>query len=204
MVIAPTARWTNKQFPKLLGKGSDGLFLELARDVNAGNKGACASTLTGKEPRQFIAGVLPNKLSRYNAPSRSESIKHVVQASGIASGKGKASILLLLDDPSHLQAAVHAVAGAFPLFSERTGPKSSRRIQILVMDCDSNVLEVDPVTRSVAEYTRDSAALVDTPPCELHPAEFARRAKEMLSEIPGVKIKDDCWQGADESRSSWN
>jgi probable aminopeptidase NPEPL1 len=100
MVVAPAAVHGKHKLPPLLGKKNDELLAELARELKPGDLGSVGTTLTGREPRTLAVAVLPDLLSRYNAPSRAECVRRVVGQ--VARGKGKLGIILVLDDPEHL------------------------------------------------------------------------------------------------------
>jgi len=188
LVVATANTFTKKRMPKLLGKRNDELMLDLAKDVIVGDLGGVATTLTGKEPRQIAVGALPNQISRYNAPSRASSVRRVV--AGVASGKGKLGIILVVEDPCHLSAQINAIGQAFPQFNAKTSKSSPRRVQIFAVDSKGAPVELPGAALVLMAMTRDSAELVDTPPAELNPGSFAARAKTMLAGLKGVKVKE--------------
>lgn len=187
-MVAPQKAFGGKKPLRLLGARLDRILRDVASDAPAGDLGSSASTLVGKDPRRLAAGVLPNKLSRYNSPARADSIRRVV--GGVDFGtKGKAGIVLVLDDPSHATAALNAVGRAFPQFSGKSGKASTLKVQVLVVDAAGKQLEVDDLSLSIMSCARDSAELVDTPPTDLNPAEFERRARAMLKGLEHVKVR---------------
>ena len=49
------------------------LVAELLKDLSPGLGGAAAGTLCSEAPRRVAVGVLPNEVSRHNAPARAEA-----------------------------------------------------------------------------------------------------------------------------------
>lgn len=188
MVVAPKKAFSTRSFPKILGKRLDALFVELAKDAPPGDQGASATTLSQKEPRRLAVGVLPDDVSRHNTPTRAYAIHNVVSGADLGS-KGKAGIVVLLDDANHVCAALNAIGRAFPQYSAKSGKGSTLRVQVFFMTTSGEPLEVDAKSAVVLKAARDSAELVDTPPTDLNPAAFAERAKELL-EGTGVTITE--------------
>ncbi len=189
VVLAPSGVLTKASFPKqLLDKRTTDLLLELATDVQAGRRGAMGSTLVrAGELRWLHAGVLPEKLSRYNSPARADSIRHVLAPANLGKA-GKVAILLVLDDRDHVLAAVNAIGRALPLFTAKHKPPKIK-IQIAAVDRKGKAIPIDDEVRTTVECSRESAELVDTPPSDLGPATFATRAREMLAETKRVKVE---------------
>ncbi|NVB42358.1 leucyl aminopeptidase family protein [Pseudenhygromyxa sp. WMMC2535] len=190
MVVAPQRVFTKNRLPSLLGKKNDELVLELAKDVKPGDLGSAGTTLTGREPRQLAIGMLPNDVSRANSPTRAESVRRVIAASGVAKGKGKLAIVLVVDDEAHVLAQTVAIGRCFPQFSGKSKAPGSRRVQILAVDAKGKPVKAPALTHAMLAASRDSAELVDTPPSELHPESFAARARAMLEDIAGVEIEE--------------
>lgn len=188
VVVAPKRNFSSKRYPKLLGKRLDTLALDLAKEIGAGDLGGSGSTLTRAEPKTLAIGVLPNTVSRHNAPSRAEAIRRVVAATAV--GRGKSAIILMLDDPSHVVAAVNAVGRALPSYSAKTRQGASGRAQIFCVDGAGKEIEIPQVARDTMAAARDMAALVDTPPSELNPEAYSQIAREMLAELEGVKVTE--------------
>jgi probable aminopeptidase NPEPL1 len=188
MVVAPAAVHAKHKLPPLLGKKNDELLAELARELKPGDLGSAATTLSGREPRTLAVGVLPDTLSRYNAPSRAECVRRVVGQ--VARGKGKLGIILVLDDPEHLLPQVIAIGRCFPQFSGKSQAPEARRVQIFAVDREGRPIK--PPARALATIAavRDSAELVDMPPTDLNPDEFSRRIRAMLEPLAGVTIEE--------------
>ncbi|MFO0636167.1 MAG: M17 family metallopeptidase [Nannocystaceae bacterium] len=179
VVVAPKARF-GRPLPKgLLDRRRAGLLAALVAQTKPGDRGALASTLAD-EPVWLSAAVLPDRLSRYNSPARADSIRFALESVKWGS-KGKALVVLLLDDPAHLLAAANAVARALPALDARREP-AGVKIQLAAFGPDGKQLVPDARVRATVEHARAAARLVDTPPSELHPRALAEAARAVLGD----------------------
>ncbi|MEZ4403671.1 MAG: leucyl aminopeptidase family protein [Kofleriaceae bacterium] len=176
VVVAPAARLA-KLPPKLLDRKRVDLLRELGKQTPPGGRGALGSTLAG-QPTWLHLAVLPDTVSRYNAPSRADSIRFVLEQVRWG-GKGKALVVLLLDDAAHFLPAANAVARAVPGYSARADA-SKVKLQIAAFGPDGAALVADARVRATVRAAREAAVLVDTPPSELHPTAFAVHARAAL------------------------
>ncbi len=199
LIVAPAATFTADNLPQVLANELHALTLELARETKPGDLGATATTLTGTaEPRRLVVGVLPDGGSRYNSPTRAESIRRVTAAASLDAGLAglpagsptKAAVLLVLADPAHALAAVNAVARALPQFLAKSAPAPAFEVQILAVDPAGKTLAIGPEALATAHATRVAASLVDTPPSELYPELLAARAREELAGLANVEIRE--------------
>ena len=199
VIVAPASRLakpkgkprpgaTSKLPPRLLDRRCNALLTELVAQTKPGDRGALNSTLA-EDPTWLHVGVLPDRLSRYNAPSRADSIRHVLESMRWGS-KGKALVVLLLDDASHFLAAANAVARALPPYSAR-GDASAVKVQIVAFGPDGQQLVPDLRVRKTIAASRDAAMLVDTPPSELHPTALSEKARASLGDIEIREIIGD-------------
>ncbi len=187
LLVAPAGYYDAKSTPRLLGRRLDALVKSLASDLTPGPRGAVASTLGAEGLRWLHVVSLPNTLSRYNSPTRADSIRHCISQTTLGS-KGKVAVILVLDDPSHALAAANAVNRALPAYTVKS--KGGRlRVQIMTVDRKGAELPVDKDVQRTVQFARESAVLVDTPPTELDPAEFATRAQAALEKLDGVTIE---------------
>ncbi len=197
VVVAPAGTFKRKadkaKLSKALGKRMADYAVALAAEASPGRRGASASSLfkppgsKANAPARITVGVLPDELSRYNSPSRADSIRHVL--SGVNLGSGKVGVLLVLDDAAHLLAASNAVGRALPQFTRKSKP-SKAKVQLAAMTVAGDELEIDAHIQMLIECARDSAELVDTPPTDLNPENYGTRAKAILSAIKGVKVTE--------------
>ncbi len=189
LVLAPSSAITGKKRAKLFGKRTDDVLEAMAKEAPRGGMGAVFSTLHSKDPGRLSVGVLPNKVSRHGCPARGESIRRCVEKASLGS-RGRAGVVLVLDDASHVTAAINAVGRALPQYSGRSGKPSSLKVQVFCVDSTGAPIEIEERSLAIVSAARDSAELVDTPPTELNPKEYARRVKEMLKPVAGVTIKE--------------
>ncbi len=190
LVVAPASVFASDTFPVLLPAPAQTLLLELAREQKPGDLGAVTSTLTGTaEPRKLFAGVLPDHGSRYNSPARAESVRRVVAGADLGS-TGKAGIVLVLADPAHLLPAINAVGRALPIYTSKSAPASTLAIQILAVDLAGQPLAIAAEVEATMHATRVAAGLVDTPPTDLDPEAFAARAREELTGLARVELRE--------------
>ncbi|HFE45064.1 MAG TPA: leucyl aminopeptidase family protein [Nannocystis exedens] len=189
VIVAAASVFEEDALPALLSPSIQDLIVELATLAKPGHLGGGANSLTGGHPGRVFVGVLPETLSRYNSPSRADSIRRVIPAGALRSHK-KAAIILVLDDPSHYTAAANAVGRAFPEYSAKSGPKSDLRVTIVAVDREGTAIKATPRVKETVASTRAVARLVDMPPCELDPAGFAKEARSLLTGIKGVRIKE--------------
>jgi probable aminopeptidase NPEPL1 len=186
-VIGSASAFDKRRFPKLLGKKFDALAVELAKTVDAGDMGGAATTLSGGEPGLLAVGVLPDTVSRYNAPSRGECVRKVIGALKLA--KGKLAVVLILDDPAHLLPQAIALGRCFPLYSAKSGEQKPRKIVLLPVDRAGKPIKPPSTAAFDIEVVRECAELVDTPPSELDPEHFAARARAALEGLD-VEIEE--------------
>lgn len=192
LVVTPAARFEKDALPRLFGAKIQRLLNDLATDAKPGDMGASASSLTGGTPRRVVAGVLPNRFSRYNSSARPEAIYKVVSSAGLAR-ETRASIILVLDGEEQMIAALNAIGRAFPLYTAKTEdqkePKETR-IQILALDQNGKPIRVSSVAKETMAVAREVAALVDTPPTDMNPEALAEAAKALLGGLAHVEIEE--------------
>jgi probable aminopeptidase NPEPL1 len=179
VVVAPARRLAKGGLPpKLLDRRTQAVLAELVKLTKPGDRGALGSTLGGGGSTWLHAAVLPDRLSRYNSPARADSIRHALDSLRWG-GKGKAVVVLLLDDPDHLLAAANAVSRALPPYSMRSDAPALE-IKIAAFGPDGERLTVSQVVRNTIDRAREAAMLVDTPPSELDPKALAQQARGVI------------------------
>jgi probable aminopeptidase NPEPL1 len=181
VVVAPARAFARKKLPRLLDARRTKLVLELAREVQPGERGALGSTLAGT-PRWLHIAVLPDRLSRYNSASRADSIRHVLaqlRTGRVRGERNRVAILLVLDEPGHLLAAANAVSRAFPRLTLRS-EKTPTKVVVAAVDARGKAVAPNEVVTTTIDCARDSAELVDLPPSELDPAALSSRARALL------------------------
>ncbi len=185
LIVAPQSVLEKGEFLDQLPEELMRLSVDLVTDLKPGDMGAAAGTLTGSQPRKLAVGMLPDKLSRYNAPSRAGAISNVV-AQSRTGRTGAAAILLVLDDAEHYPAAAAAIARTLPLYSSKSGKAEKASLKILAIDADEKPIKASAVVKARLEMARQVARLVDMPAAELNPASFQKEAWKMVRGLEGV------------------
>jgi probable aminopeptidase NPEPL1 len=188
LLIVGTARaFEDGAFLEALPEDLMRLALDLASDTRPGDLGLAAGTLTQGAPRKLAIGVLPDGVSRHNSPARAESIRRVVAQSRTGT-KGKAAILLVLDDAEHYPAAACAIARALPLYSAKSGKRTTQpKLAVMAIGPDDKSLGATPALQATVLYQREAARLVDMPPTELNPKAMQAEAWRLTRGLEGVR-----------------
>lgn len=189
VVIAAASVFKEDALPALLDPAVHDVVVKLGAIAKPGTLGGSANSLTNADPGRVFVGVLPDTLSRYNSPTRSDSIRRVIPAGDLGSCQ-KATIILILDDPSHYTAAANAVGRAFPEYTAKSGEASALKVTIVAVDREGAPIKATPGVKSTVAATRSVARLVDMPPTDLDPASYAKEARAFLGGLKGVRIKE--------------
>lgn len=158
----------------------------LADDLSPGAMGASASTLTGAKPKRLTVAVLPDEVSRHNAPSRAEAMRRACsQLTG-----GKSAVLFLLDEEAHLLPAWNALSRTLGLTNYATGASKPKVIKVAAVDGDGAPLSIPKRVVEVGESTALAASWVDRAPTEFAPEAFAKEARRCLAGLPNVTLRE--------------
>jgi len=188
-VIAPRSRFGKPEMRRSLPAPLAQWIELLARDASPGDLGTMVSTLTKSRPKRVSIGVLPNEVARHDSPARAEMIRRLVTQAGL-SAEGTHGVLVWLDDASHALAAANAVHRALPSFHRKTRKETASEVRLLLVDAKGEPIDLGVGDRAVCDGTRAMAELVDMPPSDLHPAEFAKRARKFLGANPRVRVRE--------------
>ena len=188
LVVGSPGVFERRKLSRILPGGPLDTLAELAKDVSPGLLGSSAGSLTGDTPRRAIAGLLPEKVSRHNSPSRAESVRRLVAGAGLGASEASDGVLLVLDDAAHVTAAVNAVGRAFPLYSVKSGNSKPGKVTIGAVTKGGKDVAIPVDAKRTLEAGREAARLVDTPPTEMDPAAMVREAKKLLRGIKNVKV----------------
>ncbi len=188
-VIAPAL--TLARPPKIFDTRLQPIFKILGKDARPGNMGSVVSSITDLKagPHQLIIAALPNQVSRYNCPARSECVHRLLSQAKLESHK-KAGVLLILDDTDHLLPVLNKLARTFPLLSLKSGKQSSGSVQVLAMDKKGKVLPIPSRAKLTLDCSREAARLVDTPPTDMNPEALAKDARKLLRGIKNVRVSE--------------
>ena len=190
MVVAPGAYFQRRGTLPFLAADHRRLVTALAADTPAGMYGNAASTLTGQsQPHRLIVGVLPDRVSRYNAPSRPAAVQRVIQNVSLPRDK-RSALILVLDKAEHQTAVLNAVGRAFPIFSAKSEEQPQGRLHIAAVLKSGDSVRIDAKARDTAATAREVAALVDAPPTDMNPEALAGRAKTLLKGLKRVRTRE--------------
>jgi len=187
LVLAPKAGF--QSLPRSLGRDLIVEIGELARANDVGRSAGLAETLSSTELSRVLVGVLPDRLSRYNSPTRAHAIGEVVAKASPSRFK-KLLVLALVDRPEHAVPALNAVARRFPLFSRKSKKRKAASQLSLLAYNGSKPIAIDASAKELLAATREAAKLVDMPAAELDTRAFAREAKKLLSKHKSLKVQE--------------
>lgn len=140
----------------------------MLRELDPDDWGASAHTFAGG--RKVVLGLLPERCSRHNSPSRAWAIPALARQAG---GNKDAAIVLALDGPELALASIMAVARAFPRFSAKSGAVTGRALRVMAL-CGGPL--DSPAFQPAIDAVRLAGELADTPCAELNTDIFADRA----------------------------
>ncbi|MCA8943019.1 MAG: leucyl aminopeptidase family protein [Planctomycetes bacterium] len=188
LVVAASSVFQSKKLPKVFEPEVQALLARLGKKVEPGDRGAVGSTLTLAKPETLKIGVLPGSGSRHNSPMRADAIWNVVASSGIAKAK-RGGIVLVVENADHALAACNAIARGTPLYSRKKKPTDGA-LRICVIDKRGKPVRIGNDVKETVNTSRAIAAMVDTPPTDLNPEEYAKQAKALLRGIPNVTVRE--------------
>jgi probable aminopeptidase NPEPL1 len=168
----------------------------VVEDTKPGDNGNAGATY-GPEgaPRRLVVAALPDKVSRHNSPTRSESLKNCMDHARL---DGKASaVVVCVDDPSHYAGVAIAVARALPVFSRKSkgeekgkkAKKGAARCAVVVCSRDGKPIAPPADVALVTETIRFVSRLIDTPPDQMRTAHFEDEARKAAKGLKGVKVR---------------
>src|SRR5690606_3440666 len=170
------------------GERHRALVAELLEGAQPGGFGRLRSTLTGLAPRRVSVAVLPDRPSRHACPARGHAIADCAGKLELEPGRATA-LVLCLDGPEQVVAAVNAVARSFPLYGRQSERKAGPRLTVAAIDRRGEPLPIPAAARATAEATRWIARLVDTPTADLTAADFVNEARAGLRGLQGVRVR---------------
>jgi probable aminopeptidase NPEPL1 len=163
-----------------------------AEDAKPGDNGGVAGTYgPDGAPRKLVVGALPEKVSRHNAPSRSEAVRHCLEQARVQGQRS--AVVICVDDPAHYGAVAIAAARALPVFSAQSkkddGKKKAARCAVVVCGRDGKPIAPPDDAALLAESVRFVSRLIDMPPDEMRTADFEREARAAAKGVRGVKVR---------------
>ncbi len=153
----------------------------------------------GAGPSKIVVGLLPERVSRHNAPARTEAVAAAAAAADLF-GQPTA-VIAALDDPAHALPVARATLRGAPLYTRQTVVEGKRRVtkkparlSFLALDAQGKTVPIDLAGRALLERTRWAARLVDMPTSELTTAAFekaVRKASQGLAHVKVTSIRGD-------------
>ncbi len=193
VVLAPKSALDEGYHRTALGADWAAALDRPIEDTKPGDLGkACSTYGPGAAPRRLVACVLPDEVSRHNAPCRSEAILKCLPTAG-AAGK-KAALVVCLDSEDHLLGAAVAIARSFPIFSDRAtkegkGGEDAKKGRLMVVFtlADGTPVRVGKTVKETVAAVQLVSVLVDTPAQEMDTAGFEKAARAAVKGVKGVR-----------------
>ena len=185
--IAPSKHFNQGKYKKIIDGNWWSQLKEPLRDISGGLMGKTLETWTGtKDISRIFLGILPEKVSRNNSPTRKESIYKVSQ--GI-NQVNKSTVILVLDKEEHFRAATAAIARRVGIFSMK---KDHQEPTIHIFAFLKNGTRIIPnkSVKAIAKSVPFACMLVDTPPTDMNPNRFVQEVKKALRGKATIKIKE--------------
>jgi probable aminopeptidase NPEPL1 len=189
LVLAPGARvkggWLGRAFPDAPWRGA---LERAAASAEPGRVGKAISTL-GPDggPERIVLALLPDSVSRHNAPARSEAARALAATADLSSGPSL--VVACAERGEHAAPLAHAVAKILPLFHRATGMRTDPpAVSFVALDLRGKPISLSALAKATAERIRWAAALVDAPPAEVDAAGFEAAARRAARGIPHLKV----------------
>lgn len=173
---------------KIIGKPTAKLFASALKKPSVGTSGLTLKTMTGqKAPEEVWITLLPKKVSRHNSETQKENI---YQATSGLKSKGKKSVVLILDDDTHFEAAVGALARHEQRIDYTSKKSAVGKVGILALNAKADIIKPSSKVKSLIDSVAWACALLDEIPEDLNPANYAKKIKEEFKGHKQVKIKE--------------
>ncbi len=144
----------------------------------------------GDGPERIVIGLLPDRVSRHNAPARPESAATAAMA--VDPTAQPTAVLACVEENEHALAVARAVVRAAPLYSRRTngerGKPKKQRLAFLALDAKGKPVKLSVGDKAILEQARFAAMLVDMPTAELTTAAFEKLVRKAARGIPHLKV----------------
>jgi probable aminopeptidase NPEPL1 len=186
-MIGSLKAFQNKLHEKILPSEVAALFQEALKSPRLGRMPINLQTLTGlTSPHKVVMGILPEKVAKDNSPTRREWFFQQLDA---VESEEHSLVVLYLDRPEQYGSVATAVARRLRIVNRRKNAKP-RTIQVIALDLKGQVIEANDQVRSLSEQVAWACQVVDMPPNELTPDEFAHEIKGKFKGITTVTYKD--------------
>jgi probable aminopeptidase NPEPL1 len=163
-------------------------------DKEAGPNGKTFTFVNpGEGPDRIVVTLLPDRVSRHNAPSRADAAMAAARSAELAGLH--AAVVACVEAPEHAPALALAVARALPLFDRKTngtakGGKRRKKghLAFLALDENGAPVSLSRTDKAEIEAARWAASLVDTPTADLTTADFERAVRKAARGIEHLRI----------------
>ncbi|NRA66625.1 MAG: leucyl aminopeptidase family protein [Pseudobacteriovorax sp.] len=174
-------------YKKVLDKNFYQTIAPELKDIKAGLTGTKVNTYTNDKKIRTISFVaIPDSVSR----SASETKKHIYfKHSGELATKDNLTVILILDNPDHYEAAATALARHQKLYSRKEGAKE-KTVHIIAFDKKGVVIPASPQVIAASNSVSIACKLVDMPPQELNPKAFTAEVKSLFRDNTSVKVSE--------------
>ena len=188
LIILGNASWfRGAHHEKLLPPQVPELFREALKNGKFGHTPTALSSLTGlTAPSKVVLGILPEKVAKDNSPTRREWIYQLLEA---IESEEHATIIVCLDKPEHIPAAVSAAARRLRLVNYRKVAKT-RNITFGALAPDGHFHPIEAHVKTLAEQVAWTCRMVDTAPNHLTSSVFSKEIQSLFKDVSGVSTKE--------------
>ena len=186
--VAPESAFKKGLYKKVLDESLWETVGPELKKAAAGLTGKSLETFTlDKNIRSVSYGVLPNKVSRGNSPTRKEWIfKHTASAEK----KDNSAVIVVLDKPEHYMAAASAIARRERLYNLKSGKPSKKVINVLALDTKGEVISADKQVEAAASGVAWACKIVDSAPSDMNPKTFSSEIKSLFKGNQSITAKE--------------
>lgn len=158
-----------------------------AADTAAGSNGKfVAAQNPDAGPRRLMLGVLPDTVTRHNAPARSVAADGLLQSAEL--GTGKTAVILCLEEKEHALPLARAVGRMLPEYSRATEKGGRSVVRVAAVSAEGRASAIAAADQEVVHRARWAARLVDMPAAEMHTPDFVRETRKAARGIAHLKI----------------
>lgn len=196
VVLAPEKFFKGKEgLLKFVPEEIHAILKNGSSDFKAGETGKVFSTLTSHSSLKKATYIsLPQTVSRGNSPTRKIwAAKHLETALGSEA----TSLLISVDDKSHVSAMVSAIARFDRKVTYKTKDGKIKKegsqtpsVNVLFVDAKGDVITASESDKKLTDSVAWCISLVDKAPSELNPGAFAKEVKARFSKVASVKITE--------------
>ena len=182
IVVGKTARLREDDVRALLPAEVTPRVWDRMTNWDAGDDGRVSTQWLDGAPERLSAGVIPNAISRHNAPSQPFAVHRCLNLAG---RRGSSGVVVAVEDEADAYGAALAVARAHPTYSAASKSRE-RSVEVLFLGPNGPVSDLERAQEGAAAL-RAAAYLVDGPP-DMVNTRFVLERAQQLSKLPHVSI----------------